>query len=227
MAAGVAHVSTNGARSRPRVRATGGLSRPPARRRQLPLVVVGVLLLLGGALAFAETALHLQSREDVLVTTTALAAGRVLSPNDLRPVTMTAGNGLALVPADEEASVVGRPLAVPVVAGAPLTSAELGTAAPVAAGSDTVAVLVKSGGYPPDLAAGDRVEVVPVAAAGSVAPPSSTSPVAATVLAIGAAPSDANGGSIVTLQVARASADGVAALAAAGEASLVQDGVGS
>jgi len=227
MATTTAQISTNGARQHPRVRLPGARGKAPGRRRQLPLVVIGVLLLLGGALAFAETALHLQSREDVLVTTSALVAGQVLSPGDLRPVTMTAGNGLVLVPASDEASVVGRPLALPLVADAPLTAAELGTPAPVAAGSDTVALLLKPGGYPPDLGAGDRVQVVPVAAAGSATAPSSTTAVSATVLAIGAAPLDANGGSIVTLEVLSASADSVAALGAAGEASLVQLGVGS
>jgi hypothetical protein len=44
------------------------------------------------------------------------------------------------------------------------------------------------------------------------------------VLAVATA--DANGGSIVTLQVQKANADDVASLAAAGEASLVQQGVG-
>jgi hypothetical protein len=46
------------------------------------------------------------------------------------------------------------------------------------------------------------------------------------VLAVGAALAEGSGGSIVTLQVQKADADGVAALAAADEASLVQQGVG-
>ena len=37
------------------------------RRRQLPLVVVGVLLVVGCALAFADASLHLGRRQAVLV----------------------------------------------------------------------------------------------------------------------------------------------------------------
>jgi hypothetical protein len=185
-----------------------------------------VLLVLGGALAFAETAFHLQSRENVLVTTGALAAGQVLSPSDLRPVAMTPGAGLALVLAGDEASVVGRPLAVPLVAGVPLTTSEVGAPSPVAAGLDTVALLLKPGGYPPGLAAGDRVQVVPVSAGGSLSTLPTMTPVTAIVLAVATTQSAANGGSIVTLQVQKANADSVAVLAAAGEASLVQQGVG-
>lgn len=233
MATRVAHISTNGAQST--AQSTGGVRLQGARgvssgrrhRRQLPLVVLGVLLLLGGALAFAETALHLQGREDVLVTANALGAGHVLDPSDLRPVTMAAGSSLALVPVGDEGDVLGRSLAVPLVAGAPLTEAELGAPPVVSAGSDTVALLLRPGGYPPDLAPGDRVAVVPVSATGSAIPPSGTTPVNATVLAISAAPAAVNGGNIVTLLVRASSADGVAALAAAGEASLVQQGVGS
>jgi hypothetical protein len=91
---------------------------------------------------------------------------------------------------------------------------------------DTVALLLKPGGYPPGLAAGDRVQVVPVTAGGSLSTLPTTSPVTATVLAVAAAPANGNGGSIVTLQVQKANADDVASLAAAGEASLVQQGVG-
>lgn len=227
MATTTAHISTNGARMTGRVRLSGARGRPPGRHRQLPLVVAGVLLVLGGALAFTETALHLQSRENVLVTTAALAAGELLTPDDLRPVAMVPGNGLALVPASGEAGVVGRPLAVPLVAGTPLTSGEVGAPSPVTAGLDTVALLLKPGGYPPDLAAGDTVRVVPVASSSSSGAPLSTTPITATVLAINTASSVANGGTIVTLQVSSADADGVASLAAAGEASLVQQGVGS
>ena len=47
--------------------------------------------------------------------------------------------------------------------GSLLTSSEVGIAPPVGSGSDVVAVGLKAGAYPPDLAPGDRVQVVPVA----------------------------------------------------------------
>jgi len=49
----------------------------------------------------------------------------------------------------------------------------------------------------------------------------------ATVLALQAAPASSNAATVFSLQVAKTDADGVASLAAAGEASLVQLGAGS
>ena len=200
---------------------------PIGRRRQLSVVIVGAFLVVGGALAFTDTSLHLSSRQDVLVTARSLAAGQVLGPNDLTTAAISSNSGLPFVTTSEESIVVGRPLAVPLVAGVPITTAELGSPSPVIAGSDIVAVLLKPGGFPPALSPGDRVEVVPVAPTGSLAAPSSTSPLPATVLSIGADPSDANGSSVIGLQVQASNAATVAQLAAAGEASLVQIGSGS
>ena len=69
--------ASNGARPAPAALAAG-------RRRQVPLVVVGVLLVIGCALAFADASLHLGSREEVLVVAQPLAAGQVLTAGDLR-----------------------------------------------------------------------------------------------------------------------------------------------
>jgi hypothetical protein len=202
---------------------------PPARRhRQVPLVVVGVLLVIGCALAFTDASLHLGSREQVLVVAQPLAAGQVLTPGDLRAAKVSTGSGLAAIPATEESRVVGRSVAVPLVAGALLTSGEVGSASPVGSGLDVVALALKAGSFPPDLAAGDRVQVVPVSSPSNSASAIGTagSPVAATVLAVEAAPAASNSGTVFSLQVAKSDAAEVASLAAANEASLVQIGAG-
>ena len=100
---------TNGTKAPSAARPAGARGRPAARRRQLPLVVVGVLLVIGGALAFADASLHLGSREEVLVVSEPLAAGQVITSSDLETVRVSTGTGLQVVPAGEEASVVGSP----------------------------------------------------------------------------------------------------------------------
>jgi hypothetical protein len=220
MAISTARISTNGQRA-----ADGARTPRPAsgRRRQTPLVVVGVLLVLGCALAFTDASAHLGSRQEVLVVAQPLAAGQVLTTGDLRSARVTTGSGLDAVPVAAESSVVGRAAAVPLVAGALLSPGEVGSASPVGSGSDVVAVALKAGGFPPDLAPGDRVQVVPVASSsGSAA--SAGSPVGATVLAVQAAAADSDSGTVFSLQVAKADADQVASLAAAGQAALVQVG---
>jgi hypothetical protein len=198
------------------------------RRRQLPLVVIGVFLVLGCALAFTDASLHLGSREEVLVVDQPLAAGQVLTSADLRAVRVSTGSGLQVIPVADEASVVGRQVAVPLLAGGLLTNSEVGSASPVGSGSDVVAVGLKAGAYPPALAPGDRVQVVPVTStsSGGGASGTSGSPVAATVLAVDVGSADSNNPTVFSLQVSKSDADEVAALAAAGQASLVQLGVG-
>jgi Flp pilus assembly protein CpaB len=215
--------STNGVRT---PRRAGARVAQVGRRRQLSVAIVGAFLVVGGALAFADASLHLGSRQGVLVTTRALTAGEVLDTSDLTTAAISTNSGLQFVAANEESIVVGRPLAVPLVAGVPITTGEVGSLSSVVAGSDVVAVLLKPGGYPPSLSPGDRVEVVPVAPTGSVAPPSTNS-LPATVLSVSADPSDADGSSVIGLQVQSSLAATVAQLAAAGEASLVQLGASS
>jgi hypothetical protein len=190
-------------------------------------MVVGVLLVIGGALAFADASLHLGSREEVLVVSEPLAAGQVITSSDLETVRVSTGSGLQVVPAGDEASVVGSSVAVPLVAGALLTRAEVGSTAPVASGSDVVAVGLKVGQYPPDLAPGDRVQVVPVTSPSSSSLTPTGTPVSATVLAVDVASVASDGPTVFSLQVSRSDADEVAALAAANEASLIQVGSGA
>jgi Chaperone for flagella basal body P-ring formation len=206
-----------------------GGTRTSGRHRQLPLVVVGVLLVVGCALAFTDASLHLGSREEVLVVDQPLGAGQVLTTGDLRAVRVSTGDGLDAVLVGEESSVVGRRVAVPLVAGAVLTSSEVGNAPPVGSGSDVVAVGLKAGSYPPDLAPGDRVQVVPVASSssGSNGTVTSGSPVGATVLAVDVASAESDNPTVFSLQVSSADADEVASLAAAGEVSLIEVGAGS
>ena len=218
---------TNGTKAPSAARPAGARVRPAVRRRQLPLVVVGVLLVIGGALAFADASLHLGSREEVLVVSEPLAAGQVITSSDLETLRVSTGTGLQVVPVGDEASVVGSPVAVPLVAGSLLTRAELGSTAPVASGSDVVAVGLKAGQYPPDLAPGDRVRVVPVTSPSSSSLTVTGSPVSATVLAVDVASVESDSPTVFSLQVSTNDADEVAALAAANEASLIQVGSGA
>jgi hypothetical protein len=212
------------------------ISRGPGvgRRRQLPLVVVGVLLVLGCALAFADASLHAGSRQEVLVVAQPLSAGQMLTTADLQSVQVSTGGGLQVVAASEEPSVVGRSVAVPLVAGALLTRTEVGPASAVDSDSDVVAVGLKSGAFPPDLAPGDRVQVIPVSSSSSgsasgndSADAANGAPVSATVLAVQEATPQSDDPTVFSLQVAKGDAGEVAALAAADQASLIQVGVGS
>jgi hypothetical protein len=230
MAGTVAGNLRNGQRAPDRARAAVGPTPSTRRRRQPPLVAVGVLLVLGCALAFTVASEHMRSQQEVLVVTQPLGAGQVLTSADLGTAEVSTGGGLQAIPEVREASVLGRSVSVPMVRGALLTTTEVGATASVASGSDVVAMGLKAGGFPPDLGQGDRVQVVPVSSSDSGSGTGSVgsgSPVSATVVAVQPASADSGSPTVFSLLISKGNADEVAALAAAGQASLVQVGVGS
>ncbi len=217
-------VSANGMAPHPRA-ASSVASMP--RRVHVPWVVAGVLLVVGCALAFAVASTRATTAKSVLVATQSLHAGTVLGPSDLRAVRLQGTAVGSFLPASAEASVLGRPLAVPLVAGAPLSTAEVGAPSGLGAGEAVVALALKAGQYPPALATGDQVAVVPTptpgqsAVGGSGSASTQSQLVTATVSAINTPPASSQAAVVVSLTLPEPDATGVAQLEAAGEATLV------
>jgi len=143
-------------------RAGGSVSRVTAapRRRNVPYLLVGVLLVLvcaGGAVVAGQT---LGGRVSVLALARPVAAGQVLTAGDVRAVEMASGSGVDLIPAGSASTVVGRPVAFSLPAGSLLTRAQVGSAQLPAAGEAVAAVGVKPGQFPPDVQPGARVAVL-------------------------------------------------------------------
>lgn len=205
---------------------------PPAsgRRRQVPWIVTGVLLVVGCALAFGVASVRASHGEVVLVVAQPVPAGQVLQASDLRAVRLSPPSGLQPVQLSSEANVVGRPVAVALVPGTLLTPADVGSGSAGSAASDVVALALKAGGFPPSLGPGQSVEVVPVpgtTSAGSTSSVSSSSGsgqlslVRAVVVGVEAAPVGSSAAAVVSLQVLPSDASEVASLGAAGDAVLV------
>jgi hypothetical protein len=195
------------------------------RRRQVPWMVTGVLLVVGCALIFATSAIRLGGGRAVLVAARSLPVGHVISAGDLRSVRVSFA-GLQTVPAGAEAGLMGRPLALGLAGGSLLNPADLGAGSAVPAGQAEVAVALKAGAYPPAVAAGDQVLVVDtgaqtgtVASAPAVADGTSVS---AIVVAVDVPPANASeAAAVVSLQVPADTAARVVRLAAAGQVGLV------
>lgn len=197
-------------------------------------MVAGVVLVVGFALAFATVTVRSGGARQVLVVTRPVPAGHLLAAGDLRSVGVSGTGAAGWLPAAVEGSVVGRPVAVPLVAGAPLTAAELGAGNSLLTGQDTVAAALKAGQYPPTLAPGDRVAVIATGPPGGSSPTGSggttgtasgggslPGPLGATVTGVDPAPSGSDGVTVVSLQVGDADAATLARLAAAGQVALV------
>jgi hypothetical protein len=196
------------------------------RRRSVPLAAGGVVLVVACALVFAEGWLQAGHRQPVLALAQPVAAGQVITAADLETVRVSVAGPVSLVPASRQAEVVGSTAAVSLPAGSLLAGSDIGTPPPVK-GQVRLGVALKPGAYPPDLAAGQDVDVLATPAA--AASGSSSSGGAPAALPVGGAvvlsvsPAAATGGSgdtVVEIQVAADAMPQVAAANAAGQIAL-------
>lgn len=192
------------------------------RKRARPYLLLGVVLALGGAFAFAAAFSHLRGRVAVLQLAHPVKPGQVISARDLRSVQVAADANVPLIPLSQSASVIGHPAALTLPAGTLLSRADLGSAA-LPAGQTVVAVAVKAGAYPTELASGAKVAVATVTPAGQGGP--SGQPVVvdslptATVLSTTTAP-DSSGTMSVSLLTGQGAAGHIASIPA-GQVQLI------
>jgi hypothetical protein len=206
--------------------ADGGLRlATPRRPRSLPRIAVGVLLVVGCALAFAVASARLGDRRAVLVVARAVPAGQVIDTGDLTVARVSADPALRPLPSSARAAVVGRPAAVPLLVGTLLTVAALGPPATLRPGEALVGVALKPGQYPPGLAAGARVLVAETGPdPGGAVPAGGGQPltVAATVAGVADPAAEVGeGDTVVALVLPAAGAPRVAAAGASGRVVLV------
>lgn len=193
---------------------------PPsgAARRNTPLVGVGVVLVVIGALASAALRSGAAQRVSVLVVARPVAAGAVVGEADLRDVDLSPAPGVATVAASKRGAVVGRRAAAPLAAGMVLSDALLASGAQLAAGEAVVPLSLGVGRVPVEVGPGDRVAVM-ASATGALDSSGGGGVLAeGRVLSIGATANDAT---VVSLVVAEGSAASVMAAAAKGAVGLV------
>ena len=196
------------------------------RRRSIPLAAGGVVLVVVCALVFAEGWLQAGHRQPVLALSQPVTAGQVITAADLETVRVSAAGPVSLVPASRQAEVVGSTAAASLPAGTLLAGSDIGTPPPVK-GQVRLGLALKPGAYPPDLAAGQDVDVLATPAA--AASGSSSSGAASAALPVGeavvlsvspAAASSGSGDTVVEIQVAADAMPQVAAANAAGQIAL-------
>jgi hypothetical protein len=206
---------------------------PRLRRRNAPLVVIGVLLVVACALVFADGWVQAGHRQPVLALAQAVTVGQVITAADLQVVRVSADGSVSLVSASQEAGIVGSTAAASMPAGSLLTSSDIG-APPPASGQVRLGIALKPGQYPPDLSAGQDVDVLATPSSGSSSSASGADGTAAAlpvgqgvVLSVSAASaSSSSGDTVVELQVSQDAMPDVAAVAATGQISLATIAVG-
>lgn len=154
-----------------------GLRVAPARRQRRPLLIlVGALLVLGGAAVAAQLFLQVGQRSPVLAMVRPVPAGQRITSQDLAVVRISVDPGLRVVPASERSRVVGQVATVDLLAQSLLTRQATASTTVPGAGQAVVGIALKAGQMPNNLKAGDRVMLVltpPAATAGGAASTSS------------------------------------------------------
>ena len=197
------------------------------RRRSVSLAAGGVVLVVACALVFAEGWLQAGHRQPVLALAQPVTAGQVITSADLETVRVSAAGPVSLVPASRQGEVAGSTAAVSMPAGSLLAGSDIGTPPPVK-GQVRLGVALKPGQYPPDLAAGQDVDVLATPASGTASSSSGSGsagaalPVGQAVVLSVSAPSAASssGDTVVELQVPADAMPQVAAASAAGQIAL-------
>lgn len=140
-------------------RAGRGPWRAARRRRRLPFVALGGLLVIVCVLGYAWGAVRLGDRVQVLAVARSVAAGQALTAADVKQVSAAQDPGLQLIPAEQAQQVIGRTAVVPLLPGTLLTPSLVGEAAFPPAGKVAASLALKPGQYPQGLANGARVAV--------------------------------------------------------------------
>src|ERR1700723_4813297 len=75
-------------------------------KRNLPLVGLGVLPLVGCAIGFSSALLRAGGRQEVLVVARDLSAGHIISSSDLRAAQLSLAGDIASIPASEAPQIL-------------------------------------------------------------------------------------------------------------------------
>jgi hypothetical protein len=123
-----------------------------------------VLLVVATVVVFWQVDLRQHADAAFLATARPIAAGQTITDADMTVVRVSNASGLALLSASARDQVVGRTATAPIPAGTLVTSAQVGPAAWPPSGQAVIAVAVKPGHAPANLAPGTTVVVLVVPA---------------------------------------------------------------
>lgn len=193
--------------------------RSAKRRRSIPHLVLGVLLVLACATAFATVSLVTGNKQSVLALARPVSVGQVLTVQDLKQVNVSLDPDVSVVDAQQAAGVVGRTMAESLPAGALLTVDAVSGPGVPAAGQALAALALKPGQFPPEVSPGAHVSVVFVQSQNSSQPTSDATTVWPAVVTSVTAPANQQA-TVVSVEVSQAAAREIAAVPA-GQLSLV------
>lgn len=201
------------------------LEPPPGRRARVPELVVGLGLMVGFALAAVLWHASTTERVPALALANPVARGEVIEASDLRVVQLS-GDSVAYLGQEDAPVLLGRPAAADLPAGALLTPASVDADVSIGPGEGVVGLALDPGQFPASaLVPGDVVNVI--AAADASAAASVMNPVLVSGAVVYAVTDiGTQGKRFVSIKLAVADANRVAAAAERGPVRLVLVGTG-
>lgn len=131
------------------------------RQRNVPWMVLGVILVIGGALIFAVVASSIGARQSVLAMARAVPAGQVVGDADVVVVELASDGDLRAIAASDRDTVVGQTAALDLIEGTLVTRDHLGAGSGPGEGKAVMGLALEPGQVPSsELAPGDRVQVL-------------------------------------------------------------------
>ncbi len=218
---------TDGTRSAPGLRTgTPAGKGPLASRlrptgvRRVPYLLLGVLLVLVCAAGSVLVALRFDDRQPVLALARNVSVGQVLTAQDLRQVHVATDPGIAVVDADLADTIIGRPAATSLSAGALVTPDAVAVGTIPEVGNAIVALSLDPGHVPAEVTAGATVSVVAISdgASPGSSPNERTRAWPAVVTSISTAASAP--GTVVSVQLSETAAHALATIPA-GQVAIV------
>jgi hypothetical protein len=130
---------------------------PSASRR----MTIGILIMLLSTFSGIYFYNKLSATVDVLVTSTKLHAGQIISVSDLAISSISDKDSFSYIPASNESNILGKTVAYSLPAGSVLNYKELGQNWFIPQGFDLVGIALKTGQYPFEgLYAGKHVALI-------------------------------------------------------------------
>jgi len=202
------------------VRGEAGAIAPVRTRRSWVYAAGAAALIIVGGVASVfiySTSLHTQQ---VFVIAKSIDRGDTITKDDLTTIDVAAGQRTDGVAAADSSSLIGKVATVDLPKGSLLTRSAVASALPVPDGQALVGLSLKPAQLPSQqLVAGDRIEIVPIAATdGAAAARSNSAPVQGTVSA--SRTSQASGTTVVDVYINARNAADVTSRAAAGQVAV-------
>lgn len=192
------------------------------RRRRIPYLVLGALLVLACASGFVVISAEFGKRLPVLALARPVTIGQMLTAQDLRQVNVAVDPDVSVVDVAQTDSLIGKRMSTNLPAGALLSAADVGGSVP-ADGQAIAALALKAGQFPPEISPGTHVSLVLVpnrTGAAFVDPSSLDASMAWSAVVVGVLSPPNEQSTVVSLQMAEDTARLVAAVPA-GQLALV------